>query len=76
MKPFGRLFAGLQEIKILIYTRHVKSEGTSSSVMSSWSADILVTNEREKTTGKQATTQKHLEARSQGYNGVDMETFH
>lgn len=54
----------------------MKNEGTSSSVMSSWSADILVTNERYKTTGKQATTQKHLEARSQGYNGVNMETSH
>lgn len=76
MKPFGRLFAGLQEIKILIDTREVKNEGTSSSVMSSWSADIWVTNERDKTTGKQATTQKHLETRSRGYNGVDMETSH
>lgn len=48
----------------------MKDEGISNNVISSWSADILVTNERYKTTGKLVTTQKSLEARSQGWNGV------
>lgn len=35
-----------------------------------------MTNEGYKTTGKRATTQKFLEARSQGCDGINMETSH
>lgn len=51
MKPIGRLFTDMQEIRILIFTSYMKDEGTSSSILS-WCADILVTNEGHKTTGK------------------------
>lgn len=54
----------------------MKDEGAIRSVIAFQNADMLMTNPRLKVTGKQATTQKPLKARSQAVMEPYVEMHH